>query len=60
MIKGMRKGKLDPHFFGRFELQDGRYFSEEKDILLDRGNILKEKYPGFHIKVRLEQASKYD
>lgn len=56
----MRKGKLDPHFFGRFELQDGRYFSEEKDILLDRGNILKDKYPGFHIKVRLEQASKYD
>lgn len=48
IIEGMRTGKLDPDVFSRFELQDGRYLQGGRDILMDKGNILKVKFPGFH------------
>ena len=59
LIHGMRTGKLDPDQFSRFELQDGRYLTEGRDVLLDTGNILKEKFPGFQ-EISRKQASKYD
>ena len=61
LIHGIRTGKLDPDYFARFELQDGRYLTEGMEILLDKGNILKGtgRYPGFQEMCRT-QASKYD
>ena len=59
LIEGMSSGKLDPDHFSRFELQDGRYLTEGRDVLLDTGNILKEKFPGFQ-EISLKQASKYN
>ena len=58
-IDGIRKGKLDPDYFSRFELQDCRYLTEGRDVLEDTGNILKGKYPGFQ-EISLKQASKYN
>lgn len=61
LIHGIRTGKLDPHYFARFELQDDRYLTEGMEILVDKGNILKGsgKYPGFP-EICFTQASKYD
>ena len=45
-IDGTRTGKLDPDYFSRFDLQDGTYLTEGRDVLENTGNILKGKYPG--------------
>ena len=58
-IHGIRTGKLDPDYFSRFELQDGRYLTEGRDVLENTGNILKGKYPGFQ-EISRKQASKYN